>query len=285
MLIGCSPELSGEQSVEDDLGRVLEIPSTIDRIAPLAPSITELLFAAGAGSKVAGVSTVDDFPPSIDSLPKYNLIPMDFEAIVALDLDLIIASEQVNTLKDADTFAAVGLPVYFVVINQLEDVTRSIRNLGELLGTSMIATSRAAELEDSLSLLQLRISDIVSIPDVLFLIEHSTLYAFGEGSYIHDMIDVAGGKSLTEDMSLRFPILTDEFVLTSQPDIIVGTFGEGFDISQLLDAHPTWDILHAIESGRVYNLNSDYYLGPGPRLVKGAWALAEILHPEIMPNP
>ncbi|MCY4223602.1 MAG: ABC transporter substrate-binding protein [Bacteroidetes bacterium] len=285
ILIGCSPELSGERSVEDDLGRILDVSPTIERIAPLAPSITELVFAAGAGSKVAGVSTVDDFPPSIDSLPKYNLIPMDFEAIVSLDLDLIIASEQVNTLKDADLFASVGLPVFFVVVNDLEDITRSIRNLGELLGTSMIASHRASELEDSLSLLQLRTADIKSKPDVLFLIEHTTLYAFGEGSYIHAMIDLAGGKSLTEDMSLRFPILTDEFVLTSKPEVIVGTFGDGFEISQLLEAHPTWDILPAVESGRVYNLNSDYYLGPGPRLVKGACVLAEILHPEMMSNP
>jgi len=284
ILIGCSPELSGERSVKDDLGRMIDIPSKVERIAPLAPNITELLFAAGAGSKIAGVSTVDDFPPSIDSLPKYNLIPMDVEAIVALDLDLIIASEQVNTLKDADAFAAVGLPVYFVTVNQLKDVTRSIRNLGDLLGTSVIATRRAAELEDSLSILELRTAEIESKPDVLFLIEHSTLYAFGEGSYIHSMIDLAGGMSLTGSMSLRFPILTDEFVLTSQPEVIVGTFGEEFDVSQLIEVHPTWDILPAVESGSVYTLNSDYYLGPGPRLVKGAWVLAEILHPKIMKN-
>lgn len=281
-LIGCSSDLDGERSVVDGLGRTLHIPSKIQRVAPLAPSITDLLFASGAGSTIAGVSTVDDHTPELDSLPRYSLIPMDLEAIVALDIDLIIASEQVNTLRDADAFEALGISVYFVFIDSLSDIAQSIRELGHLLGTSEIANNRANELEDSLSLLKSLTETITDRADLLFLIEHTTLYAFGDGSYIHDMIDLAGGYSLTQDISTRFPILTDEFVLTSQPEVIAGTFGSQINSSKILEAHPTWDIVPAVRSGRIYGFDNANYQRPGPRLVRGAWDLAEKLHPDIV---
>ncbi len=279
---GCSSSLEGDRTVEDDLGRIVHLPSEIERIAPLAPSITELLFASGAGSRVVGVSTVDDFPPAVNSLPKYSLIPMDFEAIVALDLDLVVASEQVNQPKDADLFAKVGIPVYFVAVNTLEDVTRAIRDLGELFSTSEFANHRATELEDSLAVLSALTEDLLNKPDVLFLIEHTTLYAFGQGSHIHDMIHIAGGSSITSNLSTRFPILTDEFVLTSMPDVIAGSFGEEFENFQLLSSHPTWDIVPAVRSNRVYGFDSAYFLRPGPRLVKGTWEIARVLHPLVV---
>ena len=285
VLAGCSSSLSGERSVRDDLGRTVLLPVKIERIAPIAPSITELLFASGAGSKVVGVSTFDDFPPAIDSLPRYSVFPLDFEAIVALDLDLVIASEQVNSPKDADVFASLGIPVYFVAVNALEDLARAIYTLGELLATSDIAQERAKQLEDSLAQIASLTAHLTERPDILFLIEDATLYGFGQGSYIHDMIDMAGGHSITSSHSTRFPLLTDEFVLAAQPDIIVGTFGESFTKSTLLDSHPTWDILPAIQSGRVYRLSSEFYLRPGPRLVYGVWELAGVLNPDIMTDP
>ena len=283
IIAGCSASLEGERTIQDDLGRTVEVPHSIERVVPLAPNITELLFASGAGSKVVGVSAYDDFPPAVDSLPRYSVLPVDFEAIVALDVDLVFASEQVNNPKDADTFAAVGIPVYFVAVNTLEDLTRAMRDLGELLGTSEAAHKRATQLEDSLAQLAVLTANLTEKPDVLFLIDTTTLYAFGQGSYIHEIIDIAGGHSITKPHSIRFPILTDEFVLASDPDVIVGSFGPGFEKSQLLAHHPAWDILSAIVFDQVFGLDSAI-LRPGPRLVAGSWELARLLHPEAVTN-
>lgn len=285
VLTGCSSSLQGERTVTDDLGRTVHVPPKINRVAPLAPSITELLFAAGAGAKVAGVSTVDNFPPAVYSLPRYSAVPLDIEAIVALDVDLVLASEQVNTPGTAATFTAVGIPVYFVTVSALEDVTRVIRDLGELLQTSEAASHRAVELEDSLRQLSMLTADIPEPPDILFLIDYMTLYAFGQGSYIHSIIQIAGGRSITESLSARFPILTDEFVLTANPDVIAGSFGMDFEMSRLLVYHPTWDILPAVTSNQVHGLEADLYLRPGPRLIAGAWKLAAVLHPAIIMEP
>lgn len=284
VITGCSASSEDGRTIQDDLGRTVEVPHSIERVVPLAPNITELLFASGAGSKVVGVSAYDDFPPAVDSLPQYSVIPMDFEAIVALDVDLVFASEQVNNPKDADTFAAVGMPVYFIAVNTLKDLTRAMRDLGELLGTSEAAHKRATQLEDSLAQLAVLTANLPEKPDVLFLVETSTLYAFGQGSYIHDIIDIAGGHSITKTQSIRFPILTDEFVLASNPDVIVGSFGPGFEKAKLLAHHPAWDILSAIVSDQVFGLDPSI-LRPGPRLVAGSWELARVLHPEAGTNP
>ncbi len=284
VITGCSTSLGGERTVQDDLDRTVEVPLRIERIAPLAPNITELLFASGAGSKVVGVSAYDDFPPAVDSLPRYSVIPMDFEAIVALDVDLVFASEQVNNPRDADTFAAAGVPVYFVAVNTLKDVTRAMRDLGELLGTLEVAHKRATQLEDSLTQLAMLTVNLPEKPDVLFLVEPVTLYAFGQGSYIHDVIDLAGGHSITRTQSVRFPVLTDEFVLTSSPDVIVVSFGPEFNKSQLLTHHSTWDILPAIVSDQVFRLDPAI-LRPGPRLLAGSWELARVLHPKAVTSP
>ena len=285
IVTGCTASSERERTIQDDMGRTVSLPSRIDRIVPLAPSITELLFASGAGSKVVGVSAYDDFPTEVDALPEYSVLPMDFEAIVALDVDMAFASEQVNNPKNADTFAAVGIPVYFVAVNTLEDITRAIRDLGDLLGTSEAAQGRAMQLEDSLAQLAALTANLPEKPEVLFLIETATLYAFGQGSYIHHMIDLAGGNSITRTRSTRFPVLTDEFVLSENPDVIVGSFGVEFEMSELLSYHPTWDILSAVVSEQIHGFDSDYYLRPGPRLVEGAWQLAGVLHHDAMTGP
>ncbi|MCY4674843.1 MAG: helical backbone metal receptor [Bacteroidetes bacterium] len=285
LLIGCSSNFPEGRTVEDDLGRTVVLPPTIERIATLAPSVTELAFAAGAGSKIVGVTTFDDYPPAVDSLPKYGMIPTDFEAIVALDPELVLASEQVNSPKEADIFSSIGIPVYFVAVNTLPDVPRAIRTLGDLLGTSEAATRRAIELEDSLAQLAVLTADLSERPRTLFLINDVTLYAFGQGSYIHDMIDLAGGYSITQTLTTRAPVLTDEFVLSSGPDVIVGSFGPQYDVTKLISHHSTWDIVPAVVSGRIYGLYPDLYLRPGPRLVSGAWTLAQVLHPDAVINP
>lgn len=285
LFIGCSSNFPGERTVEDDFGRTVVLPPTIERITTLAPSVTELAFAAGAGSKIVGVTTFDDHPPAVDSLPKYGMLPTDFEAIVALDPELVLASEQVNSQKEADIFSSMGIPVYFVAVNTLPDVPRAIRALGDLLGTSEVATRRAIELEDSLAQLAVLTAGLSERPRTLFLIDDVTLYAFGQGSYIHDMIDLAGGHSITQSMTTRAPVLTDEFVLDSGPEVIVGSFGPQYDVTKLASHHPTWDIVPAIVSDQVYGLHPDFYLRPGPRLVSGAWALAKILHPDAVIDP
>ena len=107
------------------------------------------------------------------------------------------------------------------------------------------------------------------------------LFAFGDESYVHDLIARAGGRSATANIGTEAPVLSDEFVLKAQPDVIIGTYGLDYDIRRLLTLHPTWDVVPAVQHNRVYTIDPDLILRPGPRLVDGTEALARLLHPAL----
>ena len=121
-------------------------------------------------------------------------------------------------------------------------------------------------------------------PLTLFLIDDEMLYAFGSESYMHALIDLAGGRSATAEIEAVRPILNEEFVLTRKPEVIFGAFGEGYDPAQLLEHHPTWGIVPAVRDGRVYGLNPDLVLRPTPRLLEGIRQMALHLHPGLFPT-
>ncbi len=280
---GCGRGPDRSNQVTDDLGRTVYLSSVPTRVVTLAPSVTEIVFAAGAGSLIAGVTDADDFPPEVDNLPRFSALPVDFEVVLSLEPDLALASDQVNSPNDAATLEAVGVPVYFFSVSRLEDIARTIRDAGALLNTASAADQLADSLTRSLAQLRVLTEELEERPSTLFLISDVTLYAFGQGSYIHDMIALAGGSSITVDLESRSPVLTDEFVLFEQPEVILGAFGSGYLPTSLLEYHPTWDVVPAVTGGRVYGVPADRYLRPGPRLVTGAWEMARLLHPGLVP--
>ena len=283
LVAACAPPQEGPYQVQDELGRTIQLQGVPKRLVTLAPNVTELVYAAGAGARVVGVTTADDYPPAVAELPRFSALPVDFEAIVALSPDLVLASDQVNAPNDAGTLEALGIPVYFTSVTGLDDLFESIRSLGHVLGSASTADHTAQTLEDSLAQLRSLLRDASSTPRTLFLIGDVTLYSFGSGSYIHEVIAAAGGLSITADLESRAPVLTREFVLTQQPAVIAITQDSSYTAAQLLAHHPTWDVVPAIRDQRVYGVAASLYLRPGPRLVTGTWKLAHALHPDLVP--
>lgn len=279
---GGNPETPGRPaSATDDLGRTVQLPRTVERVVSLAPNLTEIVFAAGAGHKVVGVTTVDNYPSAVQALPRFGALPLDIEAIVALEPDLILANDDINNPRDTETFEAVGLPTFFFSFQGLDDVSRSIRAVGSLLGTAAHAEAAADSLEAAIAALRARTGGVETRPNTLFLIGDETLYAFGSESYMHTLIELAGGHSTTGTLDTVRPVLSDEFVLTEKPDVIFGAFGASYDPARLLAHHPTWDIVPAIQTGRVYSLDPDLVLRATPRLLDAAQLMARRLHPDL----
>lgn len=281
---GCTQERSVTPTTQewtDDLERTIAIADPVQGVATLAPSLTEVVFAVGGGSRLVGVGEPDNYPPAVEALPRYSIFPINFEAITALGPDLVLATDEINNPRDAETFAAVGIPTYFFSIEGLPDVYRSIRQVGALLDKEVRAAVVADSLENAMAEMGNRTANLENKPLVLFLIGDETLFSFGKESYVHDLIAVAGGISATGDLDIEQPILDDEFVLTKKPDVILSTFPEDYDPGRLLELHPTWDIVPAIQNQRIYALPPDLIYRPGPRLVEGARQMAKLLHPEL----
>ena len=280
---GCASERNGNpaEAVTDDLGRAVALEGTPQRVVTLAPNLTEIVFAAGAGRSLAGITTADDFPPAARSLPRVGALPVDFEAIAALRPDLVLATDQVNAPRDAETFAALGIPVYFFSFPTLESVLEGVERVGALLGTEAKANRATDSLVTAIRTLRARTASAEDHPRVLFLVGDETLYAFGQGSYVHTLIALAGGRSITRGLDAKAPTLSEEYVLEEKPDVIIGAFGADYDPARLQRLHPTWDVVPAVQRGRVYSLDQDLVLRPGPRLVRGAQQMARMLHPAL----
>lgn len=284
-LTGCRTDSAAPPEariITDDLERRVTLTPPIERVLTLAPSLTELVVAAGAGHKLVGASEADDYPPAVDTLPRFSSLPIDFEVIARLEPDVVLATDQVNNPGDVDTFSDLGIPTVFFSYTGLDGMLESLRTVGDLLGTAATAHATADSLAARLDHLRRQTSDVEDRPLTLFLIGDETLFAFGSESYIHDLIALAGGRSATADLDTQAPVLTEEFVLTVQPDVIIGAFGTDYDPDQLLALHPTWRTVPAIQQDRVYSLNPDLVLRPGPRLVRGAYRMAELLHPDVL---
>jgi len=286
---GCeSPDATeGSTTVTDALDRTVELERPVDRIVSLAPNLTEIVYAAGGGSRLVAVTTADDHPPAVDTLDRLSALPVDFEAVTAQRPDLVLATDQVNPPGDTDTFEALDVPIYFFSFGSLGDVFDAIRTTGDLLGTASAAADTVAALKQQVSALESRTGALspTERPRVLVLIGDDTLYSFGEGSYIHRLVALAGGQSITDTLSTTAPTLSEEFVLTEKPDVIVGAWGADYDPDRLLELHPTWDVVPALQNDRVYSLPPSLLLRPGPRLIEGARRMARRLHPRLFPDP
>lgn len=274
-------------TVTDALGRSVTFSYPPQRIISLAPNLTEIVYAAGAGSRLSAVTSSCNYPPAADTLDHVDALPVDFEAVAARNPGLVLATDQINAPRDAETFEAIDVPIYFFSFPTVQSVFDAVRRTGEIMGTRAAAADTTRALEDALDRLQRRTArlDTADRPRVLVLIGDETLYAFGGSSYVHTLVNAAGGRSITADLDAAAPTLSEEYVIQQQPDVIVGAFGADYDTSRLLDLHPTWDVVPAIQNGRVYSLSPELLLRPGPRLVQGAHAMAEVLHPGLAAAP
>ncbi|MEX0820534.1 MAG: ABC transporter substrate-binding protein [Rhodothermales bacterium] len=283
-VVGCGdPAEPRSQNLTDDLGRSVAVELPVSRVATLAPSLTEIVFAVGGGDRLVGVGIPDDYPPAVATIPRFSTYPVDFEALTALEPDLVLASTQVNSPRSAETLEAVGIPTYFLSISSLDDVYESLQTVGRMMNHSARADVVADSLRNRTAILRQATAPVDRRPSVLVLVGIEALYSFGKPSYVHELVDLAGGRSITRELETAAPVLSEEFVLTRAPDVIVGLWGDAVNVDDVLDRHPAWTNVPAVRNGRVYGVDADLLARPGPRLVAGAYALARLLHPDLFP--
>jgi iron complex transport system substrate-binding protein len=206
---------------------------------------------------------------------------VDFEAVLALKPDLVLATDQVNSPRDAEMFDSLEIPILYMSFASLEDIFDAIGSVGRIAGTPQRAAEHASTLSEAVQELRERTATVVDRPDVLFLISSERLFGFGSNSYVHTMIEAAGGNSVSADMDVTAPVFSEEYVIEKAPDVIIGSFPEGTTAADLVREHPAWTSIPAIRENRVYNIDPDIVLRPGPRVVEGTYRMALLLHPSL----
>jgi iron complex transport system substrate-binding protein len=265
--------------VTDDLGKALTLNAAPQKIISLAPSVTEILFAIGAGSRVVGVQDFSTYPPEAASLPKVGGFPLNYELIASLQPDLCIGAD----ITSADDIAKLeGLGVKVMVVNRtdLEGIFTNVELVGKAVGAEKAANELAASLRAELKALQERLKSATTRPRVFVELDE-TLYTVAPGSFIHPLIEMAGGANIAADSTNPYPQFSAEQVIAKDPEVILLTDAAYGVTADQVKARPGWDAITAVKNGAVYPMDGDIISRPGPRILDGLKALAALIHPEL----
>ena len=261
------------------------------RIVSTAPSITEMLFAVGAGDRVVGVTTYCHYPPAAQKITKIgNYLEPQIETILALKPDLVVAE---NSPLHHDQFTALGLKTLRVEFETVPEIYGSLRKIGDAVGGRPKADAVVARIAKDLDAVRKRVAGRPPV-SVMFIVGRTPnaldgMVAVGSAPYMNQIIELAGGRNAYLDSVMRYFRISMEQIVARNPEVIVD-MGDMADTENVTEQHKRnvlklWREkmpgLRAVRDGRVYPVASDVFVVPGPRVVDCARAFARILHPEV----
>jgi len=270
-------------TTRDMLGRDVTLAAPPTRIVSLVPSVTEILYALHAEDVLVGVTDFCDFPPEARRKPRVGgMVAPSLEAMVALRPDLVIATSE-GTYEDAVTqLTRLKVPVYLVAAHRVADVTALIVKLGELSGRQAAAGSLVARLERRIESVKKAVLSL-GRPRVLYVLWPEPLIVPGRNAIVTELIQLAGGQSLTADDADAWPRYSLEAAVAKGPEVILlANHGAGTG-AIAMDQWRRLTELPAVKAGRLRSVDGDLLHRYGPRVVDGLEQLARAIHPEAFP--
>ncbi len=269
------PASRAGKTVVDGAGRTIQVPDRPARIVSLAPSVTEILFALGAGDRVVGVTDFCEHPQEAARLPRIGgLINPDLERILGLEPDLAVASTSGNYLDDTERHSALGVPVYALETPDIAGILAAFEGLGSVLGETERSRGVVAGLRERIEKVRAAAAGGPH-PVVLFVIEPDPLIAAGRETFIGEALEIAGGVPASTGTSARWAQYDLEQVIAMRPEVILTTQAHAA-WAERLPSLSDWRALPAVANGRVHVV-SDAIQNPGPRLIDGIEEVAGIL--------
>ncbi len=263
------------------MGRLVSVPTNPTRIISLAPNITEILFALDAEGRIVGVTEFSNYPPEAQKLPKVGTyIKPNIERMVELSPDLVIATADGDKEGEVKKLDSLGIPVYVINPTDIKGIIETIREVGDLIGSTDEATELTMEMEKRISDVKERVS---KYPKVRVLLELGIdpIITISSGTFQDDLIGLAGGINIAAGERVRYPRFSIEEVIVRAPDVIIITSMTSVeDHGQGIKRWSRWETIPAVRDGRIYVLDSDIIDRPSPRIVDGLEVLARFFHPE-----
>ena len=254
------------------------------RIVSLTPSVTETLFALGVGDRLVGVTTYCDYPAQARRLPKIgNFSNPSVEAVLAKQPDLVVGVSQGANHETIRHMERLGLRVLLMSVSSLSDIFNSISLLSREVGRQQAGEKLKSLIQGSIDRVTERIAG-TKRRRVLMVVGLRPLVAVGGGTYIDELLTLAGGENIAAVTSLPWPHLSREYVIAKAPQVIIeGGMGSEHDAPG-----KRWGDLSsipAVKENRVYSYLSDKILRPGPRIGEALEELARLIHPERFVPP
>jgi iron complex transport system substrate-binding protein len=248
------------------------------RVVSLAPSLTEILWALGAGERVVGVCAQCDYPPAVAALPRVGgYLAPSVEAVIAARPDLVVVVPSPGNREAVRALDRAGVQVLVVHDRTLDDFRASVRTIAGALGLAAAGERLVTEIDRGLAAVRARVAGVPA-RRVLLVVGHSPLVVAGAGTLQDELVTIAGGTNVAADVGQAWPQISPELVVARAPEVIVdagmGTEAGGHDLFAALTTVP------AVRDHRVVRIAGDALFRAGPRVVEAARALARAIHPE-----
>lgn len=289
LLAGCiapaGQTTAGPIQMTDGLGRQVTLTAPAQKIVSMAPSITEALYALGAGGQVIGRDDLSDTPAEVKSLPSVggNMGDYNYEAIAALQPDLVLAAE-INTPEQVKSLENLGLNVYYLSNpTDLESMYKLLTDLGTLVGREKQADTLVTSLKARVQTVEDKLANVTEEPLVFYELDATDPakpWTAGPGTFLDQLIAMAKGRNVGAALSSAWAQISQEELLVQNPQIILLGDAAYGTTPESLAARPGWDALEAVQKNQIYPFDDNLVSRPGPRLVDGLEALAALLHPE-----
>ncbi len=276
VLLSAAPCLA-TRVLTDEVGRRVELPDHPHRIVCLVPSVTDTVFALGAGADVVAVSDFTKYPaealkkPSVGSTTRPSI-----ETILSLHPDLVLGIQTGAPNASTAEIERLGIPVFLVGPHGLAGILRSVTSLGDALNRRPEAASLLTGLERRISAVQSRTQNLPR-PSVFMPVWYDPITTIGKHAFITEVIAVAGGRSITDDLTPDWPQMSLEALIARAPETLLLVRGGRTTLDVLRD-RPGWNSLPAVKNRRVFYVDDRIDL-PSPVAIDALEDLSRQFHP------
>ena len=260
------------RDIADDLGRKLKIPEKVERVVSLAPNLTENIFAVGAGDRLVGVTTYCNYPEAAQKIAKVgDTMNPNMETIIALKPQIVFVSTASQIETFTKTLESQNITVFVTNPKDLNGVLTNLRQLAEIFGTSEPTAVLLNQLQERISAVD---EQVRGKPKVKTFVQISKepLFTIGRESFLTEIIERAGGVSVTKDVATAYPKLSKETALALNPEAII--LSESPDN---LEPNDVFKHSAAVKNKKVFKVNADIISRPSPRIVDALEQIADVL--------
>jgi iron complex transport system substrate-binding protein len=259
--------------------RQVTIEEEPQQVITFGPSATEVLFAIGVGDRVIATDNFSNYPEEAKELPKVGALnEVDVELIVELQPDLMVVLRNNELVQSLEKL---GFTVYVKDPQTFAEIIKTMRAFGQLFNVQDQADKAAAELQAQADEISTKVSDIPEEqrPKVFYEVWNDPLMTAGPGSFISDIIGLAGGINIGDAAAEPWPTFNLETVVEEDPDVIITTFKETYD-ALLNNEREAWSSIKAVKNQPILLLDQDIVSRPSPRLVRALEQIATYLYPD-----
>jgi iron complex transport system substrate-binding protein len=253
------------------------VPDHPHRLVCLAPSVVDGVFSLGAGADVIAVSEYTTYPPEAAQKPSIGApLTPSLEKIVGLHPDLVLGTGDLNLVPTLDQLQRYGIPVFMVNPHGIAGIYKSVVSLGQALNRQSEAARLISDLQAREQNVRSRVKDKPAVR-VFLPVWYDPIVTIGKHAFITELIEIAGGQSITGDIAQEWPQISLETVIASHPDALLLVRNSKMSLHELA-ARPGWQSLSAVRNGRVFYIDTRIQLS-SPAAIYALEDLTNQLHP------